>query len=139
MVKLSKSEHTIIHSATVAAGIVGASPIPFSDAVLLVPIQTTMIVALYKRNGLTISQGVVKGLLKATLISGFGKSLAGNLFKFIPGVGTIAGGVINTGVAVTFTEFLGFSVAKELHEVEDVDILELTQVIASTIRTFSKG
>ena len=139
MVKLSKSEHTIIHSATVAAGIVGASPIPFSDAVLLVPIQTAMIVALYKRKGLTISQGVVKGLLKATLISGFGKSLAGNLFKFIPGVGTIAGGVINTGVAVTFTEFLGFSVAKELHEVEDVDILELTQVIASTIRTFSKG
>ncbi|MBO0428384.1 GTPase [Vagococcus fluvialis] len=137
--KLSKSEHTIIHSATVAAGIVGASPIPFSDAVLLVPIQTTMIVALYKRKGLTISQGVVKGLLKATLISGFGKSLAGNLFKFIPGVGTIAGGVINTGVAVTFTEFLGFSVAKELHEVEDVDILELTQVIASTIKTFSKG
>lgn len=98
-----------------------------------------MIVALYRRNGLTISQGVVKGLLKATLISGFGKSLAGNLFKFIPGVGTIAGGVINTGVAVVFTEFLGFSVAKELHEVEDVDILELTQVIASTIRTFSKG
>ena len=139
MVKLSKSEHTIIHSATVAAGIVGASPIPFSDAVLLVPIQTAMIVALYKRKGLTISQGVVKGLLKATLISGFGKSLAGNLFKFIPGVGTIAGGVINTGVAVTFTEFLGFSVAKELHEVEDVDILELTQVIASTIKTFSKG
>jgi len=42
-------------------------------------------------------------------------------------------------VAVTFTEFLGFSVAKELHEVEDVDILELTQVIASTIKTFSKG
>jgi uncharacterized protein (DUF697 family) len=137
--KLSNSEHTIIHSATVAAGIVGANPIPFSDAALLVPIQTTMIVALYKKNGLTISQGVVKGVLKATLISGFGKSLAGNLFKFIPGVGTIAGGIINTGVAVMFTEFLGFSVAKELHEVEDVDILELTQVIASTIRTFSKG
>ncbi len=139
MVKLSKSEHTIIHSATVAAGIVGASPIPFSDATLLVPIQTTMIVALYKRNGLTISQGVVKGLLKVTLISGFGKSFAGNLFKFIPGVGTIVGGVINTGVAVMFTELLGFSVAKELHGVEDVDILELTQVIASTIKTFSKG
>lgn len=64
---------------------------------------------------------------------------AGNLFKFIPGVGTIAGGVINTGVAVTFTEFLGYAVAKELHEVEDVDILELTQVIASTIKIFSKG
>ena len=53
-----------------------------------------MIVALYKRNGLTISQGVVKGLLKATLISGFGKSLAGNLFKCISGIGTITGEIL---------------------------------------------
>ncbi|MDT2747543.1 hypothetical protein [Vagococcus fluvialis] len=42
-------------------------------------------------------------------------------------------------MAVTFTEFLGLSVVKELHGVEDFDILELTQVIASTIKTFSKS
>ncbi|WP_420020412.1 hypothetical protein [Vagococcus fluvialis] len=48
-------------------------------------------------------------------------------------------GDINIRVAVTFTEFLGLSVVKELHGVEDFDILELTQVIASTIKTFSKS
>ncbi|MFW7362043.1 hypothetical protein ACODHD_12945 [Vagococcus fluvialis] len=42
-------------------------------------------------------------------------------------------------MAVMFTELLDFSVAKELHGVEDFDILELTQVIASTIKTFSKS
>lgn len=113
----------------------GDSLISFSDADLFVSIQITMIVALYKKNGLTIYQGIVKKVLK-TLIFRFGKSLADNLFKFIPRVVTIAGGVINTGVTVTFTEFLGFSVAKELHIIEDVDILDVNQIISRIIKTF---
>lgn len=136
---ISKSEHTIIHTATVAAGATGASPIPFSDAALLIPIQTTMIVGLYKANGLNISQGVVNGALKATLISGFGKSLAGNLLKFIPGIGTVAGGAINAGVAVAFTEFLGFAIASELHGAENADMIDLVQVISDAINNFKKG
>lgn len=136
---ISKSEHTIIHTATVAAGATGASPIPFSDSALLIPIQTTMIVGLYKTNGLNISQGVVTGALKATIISGFGKALAGNLLKFIPGVGTIAGGAINAGVAVAFTEFLGFAIASELHGSENADMIDLVQVISDAINNFKKG
>ena len=34
--------HQIIHAAALTAAIVGCSPIPFSDAFLLVPIQLTM-------------------------------------------------------------------------------------------------
>ena len=101
--KLTTAELTIIHTATTGAAAVSASPIPFSDSALLIPIQTTMIVGLYKANGYNISQGVVTGALKSTLISGFGKAAAGNLLKFIPVVGSVAGGLINAGVAVAFT------------------------------------
>ena len=43
--KIDRSVAAII-SATIAAGTVGASPIPFSDAVVLVPLQVTLFVAL---------------------------------------------------------------------------------------------
>ena len=41
--KLTSTEHTIIHTAATAAATTAASPIPFSDAALLFPIQITMI------------------------------------------------------------------------------------------------
>ena len=112
--------------------------IPFSDSALLIPIQTTMIVGLYKANGYNISQGVVTGALKSTLISGFGKAAAGNLLKFIPVVGSVAGGLINAGVAVAFTEALGFSVAHELKGSENADIIDLATVISNTMKSFKK-
>lgn len=136
--KLTTAELTIIHTATTGAAAVSASPIPFSDSALLIPIQTTMIVGLYKANGYNISQGVVTGALKSTLISGFGKAAAGNLLKFIPVVGSIAGGLINAGVAVAFTEALGFSVAHELKGSENADIIELATVISNTMKSFKK-
>lgn len=44
---IRSSAQAAIHTASVAAATVSASPIPFSDAALLVPIQTTMITAIY--------------------------------------------------------------------------------------------
>ena len=96
-----------------------------------------MIVGLYKANGYNISQGVVTGALKSTLISGFGKAAA-ELLKFIPVVGSVAGGLINAGVAVAFTEALGFSVAHELKGSENADIIDLATVISNTMKSFKK-
>ncbi|MCO4498840.1 hypothetical protein Si064_00149 [Streptococcus infantarius subsp. infantarius] len=136
--KLTSTEHTIIHTAAAAAATTAASPIPFSDAALLIPIQATMITSLYKANGANISQGFVKGVLKATVISNFGKSLAGNLLKFIPGVGTLAGGTINAGVAVGFTEALGFAIVGELRGTDNADFIDLANVINDVLRGFKK-
>lgn len=136
--KLTSAEHTIIHTASVAAAATAASPIPFSDAALLIPIQTTMITGLYKANGANISRGVVDGALKATIVSSLGKSLAGNLLKLIPGVGTIAGGTLNAGVSVAFTEALGFAVVSELRGADNVDIIDLANVIKDVINGFTK-
>ena len=140
--KLTSTEHKIIHTAAAAAATTAASPIPFSDAALLIPIQTTMITSLYKANGANISQGVVEGAFKAKLISGLGKSLAknlkGNLLKFIPGVGTIAGGTINATVSVAFTEALGFAVVSELRGSDNADIIDLANVIKDVLKGFTK-
>lgn len=136
--KLTSAEHTIIHTASVAAAATAASPIPFSDAALLIPIQTTMITGLYKANGANISRGVVDGALKATMISSLGKSLAGNLLKLIPGVGTFVGGTLNAGVSVAFTEALGFAVVSEFRGADNADIIDLANVIKDVFKGFTK-
>lgn len=136
--KLTSTEHKIIHTAAAAAATTAASPIPFSDAALLIPIQITMITGLYKANGANISRGVVDGAFKATLVSGLGKSLAGNLLKFIPGVGTIVGGTLNAGVAVAFTEALGNEVVSKLRGADNADIIDLANVINDVINGFTK-
>ena len=82
--------------------------------------------------------GIVKGVLKATVISNFGKSLAGNLLKFIPGVGTLAGGTINAGVAVGFTEALGFAIVGELRGTDNADLIDLANVIKDVLEGFTK-
>ena len=136
--ELTSTEHKIIHTAATAAAATAASPIPFSDAALLIPIQTTMITSLYKANGANISRGVVDGALKATMVSGLGKSLAGNLLKFIPGVGTIAGGTINATVSVAFTEALGIEVVRKLRGADNADIIDLANVINDVVNGFTK-
>ena len=136
--KLTSTEHKIIHTAAAAAATTAASPIPFSDAALLIPIQITMITGLYKANGANISRGVVDGALRATMASRVGKSLAGNLLKFIPGVGTIAGGTINAGVSVAFTEALGNEVVSKLRGADNADIIDLANVINDVINGFTK-
>ena len=136
--KLTSTEHKIIHTAAAAAATTAASPIPFSDAALLIPIQITMITGLYKANGANISRGVVDGALRATMASRVGKSLAGNILKFIPGVGTIVGGTLNAGVAVAFTEALGNEVVSKLRGADNADVIDLANVINDVINGFTK-
>lgn len=124
--------HAAIHTASLAAAAVSASPIPFSDSALLIPLQTTMIVAIYKAYDQEISEGLLTGALKATTVSTIGKSITGNILKMIPGVGTVVGGVINAGVAVAFTEAIGFGVANAFEnnsEDKSLDILEVLKDI----------
>ena len=137
LLAIRDSAHVAIHTAAVAAATVSASPIPFSDAALLIPIQTTMIMAIYKAYGQEISEGLLSGAIKSTLVSTIGKSAVGNILKMIPGVGTIMGGVINAGVAVTFTEAMGFGVANAFEKNTDdktVDIMEVLTDIGSNFK-----
>lgn len=94
----------IIHSASVAAAAVGASPIPISDAAILAPIQLGMLA------GLAILYGEPKEGLKATfgivISETLGILTATSLLKFFPGLGN----TVNAVVAAGFTEALGHMV-----------------------------
>lgn len=108
-----KQSQKIIAAAAVAAAGVGASPIPMSDAALLLPIQIGMTAKIFSIYGLNVGTStIVKNLVASRLLSMLGKSAVGNILKLIPGVGTAVGAAINATVASTITYSLGFAMCK---------------------------
>lgn len=106
--------HGVIMQHLAGAAIVPFNPIPFSDAPILIANQMGMIARIlyiYDLGGLkNILEGGAGGGIIGQLISMLGKSLAGNILKLLPGIGTIAGGLINAAVAGLLTLSLGEAV-----------------------------
>jgi uncharacterized protein (DUF697 family)/GTP-binding protein EngB required for normal cell division len=102
------------HIASAAA--VAASPIPFSDAPLLVANQGGMIARIlyiYDMEALMTQLGtLVSGMGAGTAVSSLGIMISGNLFKMLPGLGSVFGGMINTSVASAITGALGYAVSE---------------------------
>ena len=89
----------------------GAVPLPFADAPLLIGQQVAMMIAInsvfefdIERDTLTSLATAVIGVGGATVV---GKTIVSNLLKFIPGIGTVAGGAISAGTAGAITLALG--------------------------------
>lgn len=118
--EVRKKSYSTIHAATLTAAIIGCSPIPFSDAFLLVPVQLTMMSRLHKTFGQSWSENLGSALSKELIVVGLGRSVVGNLLKMVPAVGTIAGAAINGAVASTITGALGWVTVKLLNEGEDI-------------------
>jgi len=114
MTTLDMKTKQIIHSASVAAGSVALTPIPFTDAALLVPIQVGMITSLFKAYDQKIVTGAIRGAVWAVAATSFGRGIVGNAFKFIPGLGTATGAAISATTAVGVTELIGWAIAHEL-------------------------
>jgi len=94
----------------VAAGLaasVGASPIPFSDAALLVPIQTGMMAAIAQIYRVPMDAALAASLAASAAATNAGRALVVNTLKFIPGAGTVAGGAVSAAVASSFTYAMG--------------------------------
>ena len=111
---------------TATTGAIGVSPIPFSDAPLLVGAQLTMLAHITVIFGLSIEKSLLTAIIGSVAgISGTtlgGKTLVSNLLKFIPGIGTVAGGLISASVASMMTIALGsayISVLKYIVEEEN--------------------
>lgn len=89
----------------------GAVPIPFADAPLLVGQQVAMMIAINKVFGFNIQRDALQSLAIAVLGVGgatvIGKTVASNLMKLIPGVGSVAGGAVSAGTAGVITLALG--------------------------------
>lgn len=115
-----KKCHQTIHSASLTAAIIGCSPIPFSDAFLLVPVQITMMARLHKIFGQSWTKSLAKSMSKELIVVGLGKSAVGNIMKIVPAVGTVTGAVVNASVASVITEALGWVTVKMLNDGEDL-------------------
>ncbi|WP_374285788.1 DUF697 domain-containing protein [Lactococcus sp.] len=118
--EVRKKAHQTIHSATLMAAIVTLSPIPLTDAAMLVPIQVVMMSRLHKIFGAKWSEGMAWSLAKETFLMTFVREIPGNLMKIIPFFGTAAGTVANLTVSVAITETLGWITVNMLNKGEDV-------------------
>lgn len=101
----------IINKYSVAAGAIAATPIPFSDIALLLPTQIAMISHITYNYGFEASAENIAKLatsFAAVAAGGFAvRFVAGNLLKFIPAVGSVAGGAFNATVASSTTKLMG--------------------------------
>lgn len=111
--EMEKSANKAVAVAVGATAATCAIPIPFADAPLLITEQVallTTICGIYKINikkdGLKSLVSAAFGIGGATLI---GRSIASSMFKFLPGVGSLAGGAISAGTASVVTLAMGKS------------------------------
>ena len=105
-----KAVAAIINQAVVVAAGVGATPIPFADAALLVPNQVTMIARITAAYGLPPNRSKALATAGSVVLTG-GATMAGryavtSLLKFVPG-GAIAGSAISATVAGALTKAVG--------------------------------
>ena len=106
-----KAAQAVVATAVAGSFGEGFAPIPFSDAALLVPTQVGMIAGITVIFGLDISKSFLTSFVSATIGSAgatvLGKAIVSNLLKLIPGVGTVAGGLISGTTAGLLTTALG--------------------------------
>lgn len=109
-IKIERAQK-IVGMAATAAMATGATPIPFSDAALLVPEEIAMLGKITTTFGLPIAKGTIMTIISSTIgttgATILGKSVVSGLLKFVPGVGSVVGGVISGAAAAALTAALG--------------------------------
>lgn len=141
---MKEGARNVVHGASFAAGAVGATPIPGSDAPLIAAVQSAMI---YKINAefeldtsTSTTTSVVAGILGVTAIAQVGKAVVSNALKFIPGVGTFLGGVISATTAGALTQAVGQAYIQVLitYYNKETGIVELPESVTSILTVFKE-
>lgn len=109
----------IIATAAAAAGAAaGVNPLPVPDAAVIIPIQIGMMMGI--NSVFNISNNNIKSMLAPVLgplaLGYAGPQVAAFFAKFIPGIGTAVGGVINASVASSLTYTAGSLYLKAITE-----------------------
>jgi uncharacterized protein (DUF697 family)/GTP-binding protein EngB required for normal cell division len=95
--------------AVTAAGAAGATPIPFSDAVVLAPIQLSMMASIAHTYGIKLDTATAASLAATAGATALGRGLVGGLIKMVPGLGSVVGGAISASVASAVTYAMGYA------------------------------
>jgi uncharacterized protein (DUF697 family)/GTP-binding protein EngB required for normal cell division len=113
--KREMAEGKIIPIYTALAAGIGAVPLPFADAVALVPLQVKMSMHIMKAYGIDKLTAVGSRALESFAVSQIGRLFArtvtANIVKLIPVVGSVVGGTLNATVAGVFTHKMGTTVS----------------------------
>ncbi len=96
-----------IGATVAAAAAAAASPIPFSSAAILVPLQLAMMAKIAQLYNVRFERAALLAIASTSAATALGRTAVANLIKLVPGAGTVTGGVINAGVASTFTLAMG--------------------------------
>lgn len=96
-----------IRTAVGAAAAAGATPIPFSDAAVLVPIQLTMMATIAHIYDVGVDRATAAALAATAAATAGGRSLVTGLIKAVPGAGSLIGGGIAAAVASSVTWAVG--------------------------------
>ncbi len=129
---------TIIHVVSGVARAAGLIPIPFSDALAIAPIQAGMIYKMNDAFGVkmkdSIAASLITGLLGVTAVAQVWRTLVSGFLKFIPVVGSVAGGA----TAAVITEGIGFAYLKVLETCFNDEIGEVKLPAMDTIKSLFK-
>jgi len=96
-----------ITAAVASAMAAGATPIPFSDAVLLVPLQLGMMATIAHIYNVEVDKATAVSLAATAAATNGGRSLVTGLIKMVPGAGSLVGGAIAGSVAAALTWAVG--------------------------------
>lgn len=108
--KTDRAQMLVIATAAASFG-EGYIPLPFSDAMALVPTQLGMLAGITAIFGVSVTENILKSIVTSmagTAGATFaGRTIVANLLKLVPGVGTAAGGTISGATASVLTTALG--------------------------------
>jgi uncharacterized protein (DUF697 family)/GTP-binding protein EngB required for normal cell division len=135
--KRQRAQEAIVW-ASAAAAAATASPVPLSDAFLLVPIQIGMLLRISSAYGLTLDRSqmtqIGTSLLGCIATTLGGRLIVGSIIKLIPGFGSLAGTALNATVAATLTSSLGEAYASFLYSfIERTDKLPVISELLAAL------
>lgn len=111
LTELNEKAENAVAVAVASTAVTGFVPIPFADAPLLIAQQVGLMASICAIYKIDIEKDGLKMLATAAIGAGgaavVGKTLATNLLKMIPGIGTAAGGVVSGGRAGVVTLAMG--------------------------------
>lgn len=108
--KRTRAHGIVIGAATTAAAI-GATPLPFADAALLIPTQVAMLAGITGVFGLPLTEAFLSTLV-GSCVTALGATFTGQgivsgLLKLVPGPGTLVGSVVSAATASALTTLFG--------------------------------
>ncbi len=95
--------NAVTAGAATTAAVIGAVPFEFADAIILVPLETSLTKGIFKIYGVDFSGQLVTGIVGSAMITNIAKSIIKIATDKIP----VAGAVLNGTVAAVIVEALG--------------------------------